>query len=106
MSSGVLATSCEDGGINFWDLRRPSSPLSVIEGAHSHWAMSVKYCPDNEKVVATGGGTGASTCGIDRGLLQTLREMLMLITMHMLMRMAAQVVVRGRERGKRTRGRC
>ena len=58
LSSGVLATSCEDGGINFWDLRRPSSPFSVIEGAHSHWAMSVKYCPDNEKVVATGGGDG------------------------------------------------
>jgi WD40 repeat protein len=30
----------------------------VIEGAHSHWATSVKYCPDTEKVIATGGGDG------------------------------------------------
>eukprot|EP01060_Flectonema_neradi_P030280 TRINITY_DN4364_c0_g1_i1.p1 TRINITY_DN4364_c0_g1~~TRINITY_DN4364_c0_g1_i1.p1 ORF type:complete len:346 (+),score=40.30 TRINITY_DN4364_c0_g1_i1:542-1579(+) len=50
----TLATTGVDGTVKFWDLRKASSSLRVVE-AHNHWANAVKYNPHHEQLLLTAG---------------------------------------------------
>ena len=48
----TLATTGVEGTVKFWDLRKASESLRVVE-AHNHWANIVKYNPHHEQLVLT-----------------------------------------------------
>ena len=47
----MLATTGDDGGIRFWDIRHSKLPVQ-IRSDHSHWTWSVKFnqCHDQVRV--------------------------------------------------------
>ena len=51
----VLATSGQDGLVQFWDLRSAKRPLLVARGGHSHWVSNVNYNPFHDQLVLSSG---------------------------------------------------
>eukprot|EP01064_Diplonema_japonicum_P021484 TRINITY_DN31052_c0_g1_i1.p1 TRINITY_DN31052_c0_g1~~TRINITY_DN31052_c0_g1_i1.p1 ORF type:complete len:365 (+),score=79.09 TRINITY_DN31052_c0_g1_i1:63-1097(+) len=47
-----VATSGDDGAVKFWDVRRASESLRVIQ-AHDHWSTCVKHNPFHEQLILT-----------------------------------------------------
>ena len=72
----VICTSGQDGLVKFWDVRYVSSslyedgeeavgtswrrqePIKILRGGHSHWTTTVKYNPNHDQLLLSGGTDG------------------------------------------------
>lgn len=48
--------------LNVWDLRRASSPVSVLSGAHAGGIVGVSWCPHDPALLISAGNDGKLVC--------------------------------------------
>lgn len=46
-----MATCGDDCLVKFWDIREPTTPVSVINDQHSHWVWSTRFNPFHDQLV-------------------------------------------------------
>ena len=50
-----MATCGDDCQVKFWDIREPTTPVSVIDDQHSHWIWSTRFNPFHDQLVLSCG---------------------------------------------------